>query len=413
MPTTPDVDARRAAAFALTILTFINLFNYLDRWMLAAVLESIKRSELHFTDTQLGEIAVGFVVVYTITSPIFGSLGDRKKRPPLIALGVGIWSIATAFGGFARGFVSLFTARSLVGVGEAAYGTIAPALLSDHFPVEKRGRVFAIFFSAIPLGSAAGYIIGGLLDQHFGWRAAFFIAGFPGLLFAIMTLYVKEVPRGQYDPPEKRDGPARTPIRAYLHLTRNRQYVLACLGYAAYTFALGGLGFWTPSFLERVRGLPRHEATVTFGAIVVATGFAGTFLGGWLGDYLLKFTKQAYLWVCGISMLLAAPVAWVAFTQAHKTVYMTAIVIAEILVFASTGPINSAIVNLVSPTERASAVALSIFMMHILGDVPSPPLIGYLSDLHGLAKAFLIVPVAILISGVIWTYAAARKTSDA
>jgi len=193
------------------------------------------------------------------------------------------------------------------------------------------------------------------------------------------------------------------------HLTRNRQYVLACLGYAAYTFALGGLGFWTPSFLERVRGLPRHEATVTFGAIVVATGFAGTFLGGWLGDYLLKFTKQAYLWVCGISMMLAAPVAWVAFTQTHKTVYMTAIIIAEILVFASTGPINSAIVNLVSPTERASAVALSIFMMHILGDVPSPPLIGYLSDLHGLAKAFLIVPVAILISGVIWTYAAARR----
>lgn len=408
MPTTPDVDARRAAAFALTILTFINLFNYLDRMMLAAILESIKRSELHFTDTQLGAIAVGFVVVYTITSPIFGSLGDRKKRPPLIALGVAIWSLATALGGFARGFVSLFTARSLVGVGEAAYGTIAPALLSDHFPIEKRGRVFAIFFSAIPIGSAAGYIIGGLLDQHFGWRAAFFIAGFPGLLFALLTLAVKEMPRGHYDPPQT-DMKTRTPVRAYLHLTRNRQYMLACLGYAAYTFALGGLAFWTPSFFERVRGFSRHDATISFGAIVVFTGFTGTFLGGWLGDSLLKKTKQAYLWVCGISMLLAAPVTWVAFTQTNKAVYMPAIVIAEILVFASTGPINSAIVNLVSPTERASAVALSIFMMHILGDVPSPPLIGYLSDLHGLASAFLIVPVAILISGVIWTYAAARR----
>jgi len=412
MPTTPDVDARRAAAFALTILTFINLFNYLDRMMLAAILESIKRSELHFTDTQLGAIAVGFVVVYTITSPIFGSLGDRKKRPPLIALGVAIWSLATALGGFARGFASLFTARSLVGVGEAAYGTIAPALLSDHFPIEKRGRVFAIFFCAIPIGSAAGYIVGGLLDQHFGWRAAFFIAGFPGLLFALLTLAVKEMPRGHYDPPQA-DMKTRTPIRAYLHLTRNSQYMLACLGYAAYTFALGGLAFWTPSFFERVRGFSRHDATISFGAIVVFTGFIGTFLGGWLGDWLLKRTKQAYLWVCGISMLLAAPVTWVAFTQTNKSVYMPAIVIAEILVFASTGPINSAIVNLVSPTERASAVALSIFMMHILGDVPSPPLIGYLSDLHGLASAFLIVPVAILISGVIWTYAAARKVRDA
>jgi MFS family permease len=411
MPTTPDVDARRAAKFALTVLTFINLFNYLDRMMLAAILEPVKH-DLGFSDAEMGTIATGFIVVYTITSPIFGSLGDRKKRPPLIALGVAIWSLATALAGFARGFVSLFTARSLVGVGEAAYGTIAPALLADHFPIEKRGRVFAIFFAAIPIGSAAGYILGGLLDQHFGWRAAFFIAGAPGLLFAILTLAVKEMPRGHYDPPEAVGQKTRSPLAAYLHLTRNRQYVLACLGYAAYTFALGGLGFWTPAFLERVRGLPRHEATVTFGLIVVFTGFTGTFLGGFLGDYLLRFTKQSYLWVSGISMLLAAPVAWVAFTQTNKSVYMTAIVIAEILVFASTGPINSAIVNLVSPTERASAVALSIFMMHMLGDVPSPPLIGYLSDLHGLGTAFLIVPVAILVSGIIWTYAATSPVSS-
>jgi MFS family permease len=357
----------------------------------------------------MGAIAVGFVIVYTITSPIFGSLGDRKKRPPLIALGVAIWSLATALGGFARGFVSLFTARSLVGVGEAAYGTIAPALLADHFPLQKRGRAFAVFFCAIPVGAAAGYIAGGKLDQLFGWRTAFFIAGFPGLLFAILTLAVKEVPRGQNDPPSEHQEKARTPIRAYLHLLHNTPYLLACLGYAAYTFALGGLAYWTPAFMERVRGLPRADATVTFGIIVVFTGFTGTFIGGFLGDYLLRFTKQAYLWVCGISMLLAAPVAWVAFTQTNKSVYMTAIVIAEILVFASTGPINSAIVNLVSPTERASAVALSIFMMHILGDVPSPPLIGYLSDLHGLGSAFLIVPAAILVSGIIWTYAAARR----
>jgi len=405
MTTTPDADARRAAAFALTVLTFINLFNYLDRQLLPAVLQSIKH-DLGFSDSQLGFIAGAFVIVYTITSPIFGSLGDRKKRPPLIALGVGIWSLATALGGLARGFISLFTARSMVGVGEAAYGTIAPALLSDHFPIEKRGRVFAVFFCAIPLGSALGYIAGGKLDQLFGWRAAFFIAGIPGLLLALVTLLVKDPPRGRYDPPEEKRE--RTPIAAYLHLLGNRPYLLACLGYAAYTFALGGLAVWTPAFMERVRGMSRVDATITFGEIVVVTGFLGTFLGGWLGDYLLRFTKNSYLWVCGISSLVGAPVAWVAFTHPNKTVYMTAIFIAEILVFASTGPINSAIVNLVSPTERASAVALSIFMMHILGDVPSPPLIGHLSDLHGLAKAFLIVPVAIFISGIVWIYAAAR-----
>src|SRR5438045_3470665 len=189
----------RAAAYALAVLTFINLFNYLDRWVLSAVLESIKHSELHFTDTQLGAIATGFIIVYMLTSPIFGTLGDRKRRPPLIALGVAIWSVATSMAGFARGFATLFAARATVGVGEAAYGTIAPALLADYFPLEKRGRVFAVFFAAIPLGSAAGYVVGGLIDKHFGWRAAFWVAGAPGLLLALLVLLVREVPRGLHD----------------------------------------------------------------------------------------------------------------------------------------------------------------------------------------------------------------------
>jgi MFS family permease len=414
--TTDDARATRAARYALAVLTFINLFNYLDRWVLSAVLESIKR-DLHFTDTQLGALATGFIIVYMMTSPVFGTLGDRKKRPPLIAFGVAIWSIATAAAGFARGFFSLFVARSCVGIGEAAYGTIAPALLSDHFPLEKRGRIFSVFFAAIPIGAAAGYVVGGMADQHFGWRAAFWIAGAPGLLLALLVLAVREVPRGLHDEVERPStGQASTGevagrstvIGSYLHLLKNSQYVLTCLGYAAYTFALGGLGVWTPAFLERVRGLPRSEATVTFGGIVLVTGFVGTFLGGWIGDFLLKRTKEAYLWVCGVSSLLAAPVAFVAFTHPNKTVYFAAIVIAEILVFASTGPVNSAIVNLVRPTERATALALSILIMHLLGDVPSPPLIGVISDATSLAKAFLIIPLAILISGIIWSLTAWR-----
>ena len=168
---TPD----RRARYALAILTLINLFNYIDRWVVAAVVEPIKNS-LGLSDTQLGIIGTGFIVVYALTSPVFGSLGDRRRRPPLIALGVAIWSLATGLAGFARGFWTLFIARSAVGVGEAAYGTIAPAILSDLFPIERRGRVFAVFFAAIPIGSAAGYVLGGWADHHFGWRAAFWIA---------------------------------------------------------------------------------------------------------------------------------------------------------------------------------------------------------------------------------------------
>jgi MFS family permease len=390
----------RRATYALAILTFINLFNYVDRWVVAAVVEPIKR-DLGLTDTQLGIIGAAFIVVFSVVSPLFGTLGDRKARPPLIALGVAIWSVATGLAGFARGFWTLFFTRSAVGVGEAAYGTIAPALLADQSPIHQRGRVMAVFFAAIPIGSAAGYVLGGLADHHFGWRAAFWIAGFPGLLLSLLVLFVKDPPRGLHD-----RGHRERAVRGYAGLLRNRPYMLAVLGYAAYTFALGGLGFWMPAFLERARGMPRADATVTFGAIVIVTGFVGTFLGGWLGDRLLSRTRQSYLWVSGVATLLAAPLAFIGLSSTTKWIYLTTIVAAEVLIFMCTGPINSAIVNVVSPLERATAVGLSVFLMHLLGDIPSPPLIGALSDASSLERAVLIVPVAIFVSGAIWTYAA-------
>jgi predicted MFS family arabinose efflux permease len=163
------------------------------------------------------------------------------------------------------------------------------------------------------------------------------------------------------------------------------------------------MAFWMPSFLERVRGLPPAEATVQFGAIVVVTGFVGTFAGGWLGDFLLRRSAQAYLWLSGITALVAAPLAWLVFTDPRPAVYLPAVVVAELLIFASTGPINSVIVNVVKPGQRATAVALSILTIHLLGDVPSPPLIGHISDLSSLGRGVLVVPVAIFVAGAIWT----------
>ncbi len=185
------------------------------------------------------------------------------------------------------------------------------------------------------------------------------------------------------------------------------------LGYAAYTFAVGGLGAWMPAFLERVRGMPRAEATVSFGAIVVVTGFAGTFAGGWLGDYCTRYSRQAYLWLCGISVLLAAPFVWAALNTAAPTAYTVYMVIAQFLIFLSTGPINAAIINVVSPFERASAIALSVFAIHLLGDALSPPLIGALSDAASLGQAVQIVPASVLLSGVLWCLAArAQRAPD-
>jgi MFS family permease len=419
----------RSASFSLAVLSFINLFSYLDRYIVSALTESLKHSDLGLSDANLGSLMSGFLVVYTLTAPIFGALGDRRSRPRLIAFGVACWSFATALSGFAGSYLALFVARASVGVGEAAYVTIAPALLSDYFPLNRRGRVMAIFFCAIPVGSALGYVVGGLVDKHFGWRAAFFVAGVPGLLLAALCLLLRDPPRGSQDAgaahaaaahAAPRTAPATGGARretwaAYGHLVRNKAYALTIAGYAGYTFALGGLAFWMPAFLERVRGVPRSEATVSFGAIVVITGLIGTFVGGWLGDYCAKYSRQAYLWLSAIATCIAAPCVWMALTTASHTLYLTWMVAAQLLLFLSTGPINAAIVNLVAATERASALALGVFAIHLLGDVPSPFIIGALSDGWSLQQAVKIVPVAVLIGGCVWIAAAraqARMPAD-
>ena len=415
---------RRAALGGLAVLTLINLLNYLDRYVLSALLPQIKASGLNLSDFQLGTLMTGFIIVYMLAAPLFGAMGDRGRRPRLIAFGVALWSLATAASGLALGYAQLFTARAMVGIGEAAYGTIAPALLADYFGRARRGRVFAVFYMAIPVGSALGYVFGGLASQAWGWRAAFLVAGLPGLLLAACVLRVPDPPRGTQDAeaapaPDQASGSVDQVAAAggiggtltlYLALLRRPAYALAVLGYAAYTFAMGGLAFWMPTFLQRVRGLSAAQATTAFGLVVVVTGLLGTFAGGWLGDLWQKRSRQAYLWLCGIATLLAVPVAAVALMAPARAVYYPALVIAELLLFVSTGPVNSAIVNLVSPAQRASAVALSVLAIHVLGDVISPSLIGALSDRYSLGSAVLVVPVAVAISGVLWLAAAKAKT---
>jgi MFS family permease len=357
-----------------------------------------------------------------LAAPAFGYLGDRRSRTRPIAIGVALWSLATVWSGLARTYWQLFASRAAVGIGEAAYATISPALLADYYPPAQRGRVFAIFYMAIPVGAALGYVVGGVVSQSWGWRAAFFVAGVPGLLLALWVLRAPDPPRGFMEPgshqpaePAERPGVVaalRQTLSLYIRLARQHSYSLTVLGYAAYTFAVGGLAFWMPTFLERVRNVPVSQATTGFGAVVVVTGFLGTFCGGWLGDYCLRYTRQAYLWISGIATLLALPFAVVCLTYGSPYVFYPALVGAELLLFMSTGPINSVIVSLVSPAHRASAVALSVLAIHVLGDVISPPLIGSLSDRTSLGEAVLLVPIAVGISGLFWVAAALRCRRD-
>jgi MFS family permease len=405
-----------SAGWGLAILSFINLFNYLDRYLVSALVERLKHSELALTDAELGLLMSGFLAVYTLTAPIFGALGDRRARPRLIAFGVACWSAATALSGLAGSYLWLLAARASVGIGEAAYGTIAPSLLSDYFPQAQRGRAMAVFFCAIPVGSALGYIVGGFMGAQFGWRSAFFVAGMPGFALALLCLKLQDPPRGAQDSGAAaaraaKAGAAPVGLGAatkatYRLLIANKPYVFTVLGYAAYTFAIGGLAYWMPAFLERVRGISAEKSTLQFGEIVVVTGFLGTFLGGWLGDYCAKYSRQAYLAVSAVATLLAAPFVWFALTTPSTTTYLCCMVMGQLLMFLSTGPINASIVNLVLPTQRASAIALEVFVIHLLGDCISPYLIGALSDVSSLGEAVRIVPLAVLLAGILWAYAA-------
>jgi len=396
---------QRGALQGLIVLTLLNLLNYIDRQVLPAVVVSVQRS-LDLSDAEAGMLGTGFVLVFIVMSPIFGILGDTRPRKKLIALGAFLWSVATMASGVARGFWHLLAARVCVGVGEAAYGTIAPSLLSDYYPANIRGRIFSYFYVALPLGAALGYWLGGLLNHHYDWRMAFYFTGAPGLILAAVALYIHEPERGAHDGAQ---APGHSVTWAvYLTLMKNLPYAMTVAGYAAGTFAIGALGFWMPKFLYTVRGLPENEAPMIFGGILVVAGVIGSLLGGWVADYGLRYSKQSYLWMSGLSTLMAVPFCMVALTSANREVYLTAIFIAEILLFGSTGPINAMLVNLVPPSMRASALAAATVSIHLFGDAPSPVIVGWLADHYTLAKAVLLVPAFVALSGLVWTATAWR-----
>jgi MFS transporter, Spinster family, sphingosine-1-phosphate transporter len=397
----------RSASYVLAVATLLNFVNYIDRFILAAVLPRIK-SELVLNDFQLGLLANAFLVAYFITSPLFGRLGDRRSRPRLIAAGVGLWSLATAAAGLARTFTQLVVARSGVGIGEAAYATISPALLADFFPAERRGRAFAIFYVAIPVGAAVGFLLGGVLERAFGWRAAFIAVGLPGLALAMLAT---TMPDPRVASGDRTAGATESVSVTLRTLGRNRRYAGTVLGYAAYTFAIGGLAVWMPTFLERVRGQELASADFFVGAVTAVAGLGGTFIGGYLGDRLTARVRDGHIWLSGVSTLAAVVPAWLALTSTSPAIYRTSFFAAEWLLFLSTGPINVVIVSAVPAGMRAMAMAVSIFVIHALGDAISPPMIGLLADSRGLAQAVLVVPVAIVMSGGIWTMTALRRSS--
>jgi predicted MFS family arabinose efflux permease len=277
----------------------------------------------------------------------------------------------------------------------------------------KRNNALTIFYLAIPVGSALGYILGGEVAAHAGWRYAFFWAGAPGLLLALMMLPFREPGRGESEARAERSlslpGPADV-----LRLFRNRDYTLIVWGYVAYTFALGGFAFWGPTFLERVHGLPLDKADTFFGAVLVTAGIAGTLIGGFGATWWQKRTPAGYSLMLSGSVFLAVPLSFAGLLSGSSGSAMGFLAVSIFLLFFCTGPVNTLILEAVPVNVRASAMAVSIFLIHLFGDMWSPEIVGRLADhLHNdLQKAVLILPVALTVAALLWMLLAMRKLRE-
>ena len=379
----------------LALLTLLNFVNYLDRFLVSAVAPKIQES-LGIDDWAIGAITSAFMFGYFLTSPGFGWLGDRHKRKGLIAAGVAVWSLATAGSGLATSFGSMFATRVLVGVGEASYASLSPTIIDDIAPPEKKNRYLAIFYLATPVGSALGFVLGGMLQHAYGWRNAFFVAGGPGVLLALVTLLIRE--------PERKEQPRTSPYRA---LAREPLYLLAVGGYIAQTFALGGFTAWAPQYLVRKLHMELHDADFWFGAVTVLTGFIGTGVGGYWADRMKGDRVVVCIKICAISSVLATPFAAACLFMPSPSLFFIVMGLCELSLFLSVSPTNAAIMLSVPPAVRASAMAVSIFAIHLLGDLISPPLIGAISDrsgagASGLQMGMYLLPAALAVSAIVW-----------
>jgi MFS transporter, Spinster family, sphingosine-1-phosphate transporter len=285
-----------------------------------------------------------------------------------------------------------------VGVGEATFVTIAPTFVADLFPEKVRGRIFGIFYLAIPVGTAAGYLLGGQLGPTHGWRFPFYVAAFPGFLLALAIWFLPEPKRGQFD--SLKETPERGTLRGLIH---NPAFWTVTLGMAAGTFSLGGIQVWMPTFLVEARGYSLASANLIFGAIVVCDGIVASLFGGWLGDRLLPRMKGSYYFVSALSMGLGVPVMIVALFV-KGPIMLPAIALAAFFLLLNTSPLNTALVNAVGANIRATAIAVNIFLFHLFGDVPSPTLMGYVADRRSLQLAFILPVIAMAASSAILFY---------
>ncbi|HVQ37907.1 MAG TPA: MFS transporter [Pyrinomonadaceae bacterium] len=466
-PSATGFQVSRYSYYALGVLTLVNFLNYIDRQILPSV-APLMAADLHLSDTEIGAMEAALLLSFTVLAPLFGRLGDRYSRTKLMAAAAIIWSVATALTGFMDHLpflpgpvrlnlplieftlelsgvaVVLCLVRAIVGVGESSYSTITPSLIADYFPPERRATALGVFQAAIPMGFALGYVIGVVLAHFFGWRMAFMIVGLPGLITAWFVWRLREPVRGASEhvssPDDIDQGAAKQQagheswLRTSWRILRNRDWLLSTAGYTALTFVLGAFGTWANILLVRDKGLSITQAGIVLGVVTLLAGAAGTFGGGWLADRLITKRRNAYFLVCAASSALGIIPVFVVLSASNSWVFIPAIFLAVFFLFINNAPFHAILINCVPPLVRATAVALNIVIIHIMGDVISRFGVGVLSDSIGagrlsfistlagflgieaqrqhLTAALMVVPIMLLLSSLIFLWGAASHRPE-
>lgn len=472
----PDLIVPRYSYYALGVLTLVNFLNYIDRQILPSV-APLMAEDLHLSDTEIGAMEAALLLSFTVLAPLFGRLGDRYSRTRLMATAAIIWSVATALTGVMDRWpmmpgpvhfnvpviqftltlsgvaIVLCLVRAVVGVGESSYSTITPSLIADYFPPKRRATALGVFQAAIPMGFALGYVIGVILARFFGWRMAFMIVGLPGLITAAFVWRLREPVRGAQDHPGKiepegeKDNygsiPTTSPphmaseswLRTSWQILRTRDWFLATAGYTALTFVLGAFGTWANILLVRDKGMTVQSAGITLGVVSLLAGAAGTFGGGWLADRLVAKRANAYFLVCAASSFLGIVPVFVVLATSNPYIFIPAIFLAVLFLFINNAPFHAILVSSVPALVRATAVALNIVIIHIMGDVISRFGVGVLSDSlaagrlsavasfarmlgidaqrQHLTSALLVVPISLLLSSALFFLGAVRQKRSA
>lgn len=467
--------------YAVGLLAFINLLNYLDRNVIFALFEPIK-ADLGLTDTQLGWLGSAYILVFSISALPFGVMSDLRSRRAVITFGVAFWSVFTMLSGLVRSFAQLFTFRAAVGIGEAAYGPASTSMVADYYPGKRRAFAMGIYSSGVALGGVLGIYLGGVLQAAYGWRVAFMAVGVPGFLCALLAAglkdptrvlekvsvrrYLQKVEMGitsisrmfvpllvgaaiggiaaialslyfgadsaldvaalsigigaglainilQWVRRIQRDRADETPfggeiggafeemLGAFRLVLRTPTLVYVFIGGAFISFGVNGIVGWGPTFLSRELNLTPGDAAALLGKWGFIFGTAGTLAGGFIADWLQRYTRRSRILTVAAGFLIGGPIAFWLLLIRDLSLFIPVACAAFFFLSWYNGPIAAVIFDVVPMRISATVVGAYLLFIHLAGDAIAFPLIGTLSDLFGLDRAVLLLPIVSMAGGIV------------